>query len=53
MNMSNNFGDGKYELSVQEYAELLTSCVPRELFETLNVPVSPSSISDDMLSMLL
>ena len=53
MSMSNNFGNEKYELSVQEYAELLTSCVPRELFETLNAPVTPSSISDDMLSMLL
>lgn len=51
--MSNNFENGKYELSVQEYAELLTSCVPRELFEALNEPVNPSPLSMETLAFLI
>ena len=51
--MSNNFESGRYELSVQEFAELLTSCVPRELFEALNEPVIPSPLSMETLSFLI
>ena len=51
--MSNNFESGRYELSVQEFAELLTSCVPRELFEALNEPVNPSPLSMETLSFLI
>lgn len=53
MNMSNNFENGKYELSVQEYAELITSCAPRELFEAVNEPVNPTTFSIEMFNILI
>ena len=51
-NMSNNFEEGLYDLTVSEYCELITDCVPRELFEALNEPVNPSPISAEILKML-
>lgn len=51
-NMSNNFEGGKYDLSVIEYCRLLTSCVPRELFDALNEPVDPQPMTMELLEML-
>ena len=53
MNMSNNFENGEYKLSVQEYAELITSCAPRELFEAVNEPVNPTTFSIEMFNILI
>lgn len=53
MEMSNNFENDKYGLSVQEYAELITSCAPHELFEALNKPICPSPLAVETLALLI
>lgn len=52
-NMSNNFESGMYDITVAEFAQFLTSCVPRELFEALNEPVNPSPLATETLALLI
>lgn len=52
-NMTHNWEMGRYDLTLFEFCELLTSLVPRELYEALNTPVEKAALPIEIIQAML